>query len=1042
MKIEKTVFRSVILLLALLLTGASQALANTVTGIVTDDSGEPLIGVTVMVVGTSDGTVTDIDGNYRIDVKDIKKSELRFTYVGMSPLVVKIGGRTTVNVVMKNDESVLEELVVVGYGQQKKASVVGAIAQTSGETLMHSGGVTSVGGALTGNVPGVITMAKSGQPGDEDPDIVIRSKTTWNSGSGVLVLVDGVERPMNSVDLNSIETLSVLKDASATAVYGVKGANGVILITTKRGKEGRAEIGVNFNATMKVVSDVPSVAGSPEALYMRNQIIERELGLTPESWLDITSASTIEKYRNPSSLEESERYPNVDWQDMMFKKSAFSYNPNFNVRGGTKFVKYYAAFDFLHEGDIFKCYDTGRGYTSGYGFDRINVRSNLDFQITKSTVFKINLSGSHGQKQSPRSASGGFFESRMRAAAYSAPPDAFMPIYSDGTFGYYGPDDQSVNNSILSISNSGIQKRTETRITTDFTLNQDLSFITKGLSANATVSWDNIMVEDGRGINENYYTPQKKWINPATGEVQYREQISSSGFDFSEDRRWSVDGGSIDVTYVASNIQRHLFYQAQLNYARQFGKHDVSAMGVFNRTEHSYGNEFTRYREDWAFRATYNFDGRYFIEYNGAYNGSEKFSDKYRFDFFNSGAVGWRLSEEKFMNWSRNWLDNFKIRYSIGEVGDDAAGNRWAYATQWVTTNPVTFSNTNTSPYGGYKVSVEGNPDLHWEKALKQNLGVDFTLLNGLVSGTVELFSENRHDIIVNGPDRAIPSYFGGNPPAANLGKVKSNGYELELRVNKMFDNGMRVWGNFNMTHSKNKILDKDEPALMEDYQKAEGFQIGQDHIYYDAGYTQSWDDVIGMTTFDSNDNLKLPGVLVISDYNGDGVINSFDKAPYGYTTTPNNTYNATLGWEWKGWSVMVQFYGVNNVQRTVAYTEPFNNRLDTYYKDFSWWNVGVTDADRPMPYWNSKPNYNGGYDVRFNHYDGSYIRLKNLEIAYTWTEGWIKKIGLRDLRIYLSGNNLWQYHHMPDDFESNWDVSNPGYPTMRRFNLGIRFNI
>lgn len=668
-------------------------MAEIVSGNVIDDSGEPLIGVTVMVVGTTDGTVTDIYGNYQIDVKNIKKSELQFTYVGMTPHLEKINGRSTVNVVMKNDASALEELVVVGYGQQKKASVVGAIAQTTGETLMHSGGVTSVGGALTGNVPGVITMAKSGQPGDEDPDIVIRSKTTWNSGSGVLVLVDGVERPMSSVDLNSIETLSVLKDASATAVYGVKGANGVILITTKRGKEGRAEIGVNFNATMKVVSDVPSVAGSPDALYMRNKIIERELGLTPESWLDITSASTIEKYRNPSSLEESERYPNVDWQDMMFKKSAFSYNPNISVRGGTKFVKYYAAFDFLHEGDIFKTYDTGRGYNSGYGYDRINFRSNLDFQITRSTTFKVNLAGSHGQKQSPRGSSGAWFESRMWAAAYSAPPDAFMPIYSDGTFGYYGPDDQSVTNSILNISNNGVQKHTETRVTTDFTLSQDLSFITPGLSANASVSWDNIMVEDGRGINENYYTPQKKWINPATGETQYREQVTSSGFDFSEDRRWSVDGGYIN----SGQLQRHLFYQAQLYYGRQFGKHDVTAMGVFNRTEHSYGSEFTRYREDWAFRATYNFDERYFVEYNGAYNGSEKFSDKYRFDFFNSGAVGWRLSEEKFMDWSRNWLDNFKIRYSIGEVGDDAAGNRWAYATQWVTTSPVTFSNTVTS---------------------------------------------------------------------------------------------------------------------------------------------------------------------------------------------------------------------------------------------------------------------------------------------------------------------------------------------------------
>ena len=315
MKKIKDLLRTLTLVLAMVGLCSASALAFTVTGTVTDDTGEPLIGVTVRVEGVAGGTVTDIDGVYKIEVPNPKKDVLTFTYVGMNQTSEKVNSREVVNIVMKSSDEALEELVVVGYGQQKKASVVGAIAQTSGATLARAGGVSSVGAALTGNLPGVTTMSSTGMPGAEDPKIVIRGQTSWN-GSDPLVLVDGVERPMTSVDISSVETVSVLKDASATAVYGVKGANGVILITTKRGQEGRAQIGVSVNAAMKVVSKLPGVAGSPEALYMRNKIIERELGLSPDSWEKMTPQSIINKYANPANLEEAERYPNVDWQSV------------------------------------------------------------------------------------------------------------------------------------------------------------------------------------------------------------------------------------------------------------------------------------------------------------------------------------------------------------------------------------------------------------------------------------------------------------------------------------------------------------------------------------------------------------------------------------------------------------------------------------------------------------------------------------------------------------------------------------------------------
>ena len=1041
MKNVKKQFHYIALLMAMVLSGSLSAWADIVKGNVTDETGEPLIGATVMVVGIPGGTATDIDGNYSLNVPDIKKNELRFSYVGMDQQVIKVNGRTVINVVLKSGDTSLDEVVVVGYGQQKKASVVGAIAQTSGATLAKAGGVSSVGAALTGNLPGVTTMASTGKPGEEDPQIVIRGQTSWN-GSDPLILVDGIERPISTVDIQSVESISVLKDASATAVYGVKGANGVILITTKRGQEGRAEIGVAVNAAMKVVSKLPGVEGSPEALYMRNRIIERELGLQPGSWIDMTPLDIIEKYRHPANDEEWDRYPNVDWANEIFNKTAMAYNPNINVRGGTKFVKYYAAIDYLNEGDLFKKINAGRGYEGGYGFNRVNIRSNLDFQITPTTTFKVNLSGSHGEKKTPAGLWSAWAETQIWQSAYGAAPDAYRPIYSDGTWGYHPYKGQAVPNSLKSIALGGVEYQTTTRINTDFTIDQDLKFITPGLRASALVSWDNNMQETGRGLSDNY-SPNEKYIDPVTGEVTMSQTTMPDGLDYVPDEKWNINKGSINI--YATN--RFLFYQAQLFYGRQFGKHDVTAMGVFNRNEQSFGTEFKRFREDWAFRATYNFDDRYFAEFNGAYNGSEKFGRDYRFDFFPSGAVGWRLSEEPFMKWSRGWLDNFKIRYSLGQVGDDSAGGRFLYQTQWAAGGSAKFYPNAGSPYTWYKEAQQGNPNIHWEKAVKQNLGIDFTIYNSLVTGTVELFKEKRTDILVSGGDRAIPSFFGGSAPMANLGRVDSKGYEFELRFNYTFANDMHLWANLNMTHSENIVKIKDDPSLMEPYRKSEGFMIGQDRIVYDAGYAQTWDDVIAMTPHNTNDDQKLPGQPIMVDYNGDGVIDSSDSTPYGYSGIPQNTYNATIGLDWKGWSIYLQMYGVTNVQRTIVF-ESYRSNLNTLYAGVNFWAPGLdgADVDRPVPVWNATPSYYNGFDNRYNHYDGSYFRLKNVEIAYTWTSGWVKKIGLSSLKLYINGNNLWQWSRMPDDRESNFAgtglASQGAYPTVRRFNLGIKFDI
>lgn len=1042
----KKLFRCISLLLLLAAFSPARAYADTVRGTVVDDTGEPLVGVSVILKGSSQGVATDIDGQYTLNVPNLKNAVLEFSYVGMVSQTVKVNGRSVVDITLTTDTEMLDEVVVVGYGQQKKASVVGAITQTTGETLERAGGVSNVGAALTGNLPGVVTTSSTGMPGDEDPQIVIRSASSWNN-SQPLVLVDGIERPMSSVDISSVKTISVLKDASATAVYGVKGANGVILITTKRGEEGRAKISVGMNVTAKVVSKLPDTFGSADAIRVRNRAIERELGVNPDSWTDIYPEDVIQKYINPG--DEWERYVDVDWQKELFKNHAMAYNPNINVAGGTKNVKYFAAIDFLHEGDLFRQWENGRGYKSGYGYDRINVRSNLDFQITPTTVFKVNLFGMNGEKKRPWNMNDSEWgTTQLWQAAYSSPHDAFLPRYSDGTWGYYGPDQQGAPNSVTNLALAGAEKVTTTRINTDFTLEQDLSFLLKGLRASALVSWDNVFVETGRGINDLNNGFQRKYINPITGEVLYKEVgDNKTGFDFTENIKWSTNGGSVDNNQTA----RNLFYQGQLYWAGKFGDNEVSGMGVFNRTENTYGSQFTNYREDWAFRATYNYADKYFAEYNGAYNGSERFSSKHRFAFFNSGAVGWMISQENFMKFSRGWLDMLKIRYSYGEVGDDYVPARWLYVTQMgygaVDGKPgESYHGTDkqvASPYVWFFEKAVGNSDVRWEKAIKQNFGIDYSFFNHLAAGSLEFFRDKRSDILIVGNNRAVPSYYGTTAPTANLGRVRTSGFELELRLNYTFGNNFHLWGNFNMTHATNKVLSYDDPELTPAYQKNTGFAIGQDHATYTAGIAKNWNEVIGMTQHNTNDNQKLPGQFISVDYNGDGVIDTNDSAPYGYTGTPQNTYNATIGFEWKGFSAFVQFYGVTNVSRYVGFSS-LNNHLNTVYDEGSYWS-GTTDINSgvPLPRWSSTPSY---YEGTRYHYDGSYIRLKNAEIAYTWTGGWVKKLGMSMFKLYLNGNNLWMWSRMPDDRESNFAgtglASQGAYPTVRRFNLGFKFDI
>ena len=1005
----------------------AQAQKILVKGNVADANGEPLIGATVKVKGdAASGTITDMDGNFQISVPS-ESSSIVITYIGMESKTFKVGKKRQFKVTM-TDDNTLGEVVVVGYGQQKKASIVGSIAQTDAKTLERHAGVTSLGQALTGNLPGVVTFASSGMPGEEDPKIVIRTQTSINGSNDPLVLVDGVERAMNTVDLSSVQSISVLKDASATAVYGVKGGNGVILITTKRGQEGKAAVHVKANATMKVVSKLPEKYDSYDTFRLLDRVIERELNINGEnSWTYYKPMDIIDKYRHPANAEEWDRYPNVDWQKELFNNTAMSYNASVDVSGGTRLVKYFAAFDFAHEGDLFKDFTSNRGYNSGFGYNRINMRANLDFNLTKTTQFSTNLFGSNGVRHFPWDKASD--SSAYWASVYHAAPDAMRPVYSDGTYGYYAPRKADCPNSVLSLARSGVENRTNTQITTDFILTQKLDFVTKGLKFTAKLSFDNTMVEEKRGISDQYMDPKIKWVNPDTGEISWG---NDGGEDYNESTAWTVNGGQVNV----NSTYRRLYYLAQLDWNRKFGTHEVGVMGVFNRNEYASGSEFKHYREDWVFRATYNYAMRYMLELNGCYNGSEKFGPDYRFKFFPSASLGWTITEEPFMKNIKKYVDMFKVRASWGRIGDDSTGGRFLYSDQYNYGGTTRLGGDvmSDSPYTIYNLSRLGNPNVHWETSEKCNLGVDFGFLGGLVTGSFDVFKDKRTDVLLT--TRAIPSYYGMSSTVANLGAVDAHGYELSIKLNKAWNKNLRTWANLNMTHATNKIKFADDAALLADYRKKAGYAIGQNHSYLDHGHISTWDDLYASPAWSSHDGEKYTGDYFIADFNGDGQITDDDQAPYQYTSIPENTYSSTLGLEWKGLSVTVQFYGVTGVTREVNFPT-FERETHIAFKEGSYYSP-TTGGELPLPRWTTVAD-NCAAGTRY-YYDGSYLRLKNAEIAYTFRGAWVKKMHLNSFRVYLNGDNLLLWTNMPDDRENNFSGSSSAgaYPTVRRFNLGF----
>lgn len=620
------------------------------------------------------------------------------------------------------------------------------------------------------------------------------------------------------------------------------------------------------------------------------------------------------------------------------------------------------------------------------------------------------------------------------SSLYGMAPSLFYPIHEDGTYGKDPANIWDTTNPLMIMTSKGSVQEHRIQVNTDFILEQRLDMLLPGLMFRGRLAYDNNFSGQG-GVRENNPAGMdnviyKRYLD--NGEELFITPPGDNQFDYVI-QPWYYDPLEIWAP------SRRLFYQLSLNYDQTFAeKHNTTVLLLMNREEYAEGSMFPRYREDWVARATYNYDERYFLDVNGAYNGTERFGPGYRFELFPSVALGWMVSNEAFMQ-SAGWLDMFKIRGSYGEVGDDNVSGRWGYISQWASGGAAYMNNSNPwgqrSPYTFYQEDVIGNPDLHWETATKANLGFDLTLMNNLFTANFDVFKEERNDIIVVGDDRSVPSFLGFKAPDLNVGRTRVQGFELALGFNHYVNPELKLWSNVAFTQARSKILYREEPELKDDHLKTEGFPIGLYKRPINGELMSSWDDVYMSVPLANDMQYRRPGYYDMLDFDADGRHDgNTDSAPYGYPQQPINTWNWTLGANYHNLSVMVQFYGSYNAtkQHTVWDFHKFTPLYFEHNTDY--WTVDNPNAETVLPSWKG----GAATDGYRNFFDASYVRLKNAEVAYTFTGG------SANYKVFVNGNNLFLWSHLPDDRESNRSGDSyvrGEYPTFRRFNVGVNVN-
>lgn len=995
-----------------------------IRGVVQDIQGEPLIGVTVQVAGTAKATKTDEGGVFTLIAKP--DDVLTVAYIGYNNKEVAIEGKKDLIITLEETNLQLTEVVVVGYGTQKKESVVGAISTIDTKELLKSSS-PNITQAIAGRLPGVITSQVSGAPGDDDANIYIRGVASFASDNQPLVMVDGVERQFSQIAPDDIENISVLKDASATAVYGVRGANGVILITTKRGRIQPPSVSITASTQIQSPTRKSNYLDSYQSLLLLEE------ALTNDGQPSQYDSETLEKYKlsvqGLLSAEEQQLYPNVDWYSEVLNNTATAQRYNTHIQGGTKRVRYFTSLEYYDQKGLYKNLTNSSNYTqsSNAQFKRYGFRANLDFLLTHTTIFSINFGTRFEERYGPNVTENSTSKYNEIFYELNHIPGWLFPVqYSNG---YFGGNSQNQNNIVAKLSRGGIYRNNNTINETNFILDQKLDVLTKGLSFRGMASFD----------YETYYD-RRFSAGFATYELIDRTQpdLAESYTRYNEDEELSYSGNN-------QNVTMKFYVEGALNYARDFGQHKVTGLLLYNQNDYRYQADLQKRYQGIVGRATYSYADRYLAEVNAGYNGSENFAKGNRFGFFPSLSIGWVPTSEDFMTNTADWLDRLKFRASYGEVGNDkyyidGSEVRFLYIEDWSWYNNVYYLGDANYKTGVYEGRYP-NAGVTWERAKKYNVAFESDFFKGLFTLNVDVFRENRKNILTS--YLTVPGYTGVELAAGNLGRTVNQGYEIEFKHQKQRGE-WRYHVGFNFTHAKNKILAMDEPDGKPSYRQATGYVIGQYFGLQSEGFlTQAdIDDVNNpVSLFTSK---VQPGDLKYTDMNGDGYIDDQDVTQIGGSYIPENTYAASFGADYKGFSFSVMFQGVGKVSRyydseaLFAFVDGGKVREQHLER----WDPSQTEAYNlanakyPLLHYDDQVNHNQRLSSFFLK-SGSYVRLKNVELSYNIPNRLSSKWYMSDCRIYINANNLFTWDKLDGLTDPESTTSN-AYPIMKSVNLGL----
>lgn len=1020
------------------------------TGVVLDsDGGEPLIGASVVVEGTTRGTITDVDGKFSIEVEigDV----LEFTYLGYDKVTHTVRNFKSLTITMSEDTQIMDEVVVVGFGVQKKETVTGAISSVNTKTLTQSS-QANISNALVGRLPGLMSVQKSGEPGNDQSIVRIRGIGSF-AGSydsdlqNPLVMVDGVEVDnYNNLDPNEIENVAILKDASATAVYGVRGANGVILITTKRGSVQKPKLSVSTNFAINSFTNMREPMDAYNWAYQLNETRKYD-GYLTGNYDPVYTDEELQKFKDGS---DPVFYPNTNWVDMLFKDVSLQTQHNINLRGGTDRVKYFVSLGIFTQGGLYNNTDLVSDYDAQVRYDRYNFRTNFDFKVTNRLNVTLNVSDQMEFNNRPDEDTG-----VILSYAFSHPPTSGPGVYNgmvienlDGRYNY------SRNPVTRLMINAGALKIYSNQLNVSVRPTYDLGFLTKGLSAHATVSYQQYNRHQTR-----YYKEVQTYraVKMEDGSASFLPQGTPSPYNITE----------------SFGQRSRIYFEAGLNYSREFGDHTLGGLLLYNQSK-----EFDPdllYKIPSAYtglvgRITYSYKDRYLAEFNAGYNGTENFAKGHRFGFFPAYSLGWVVSEEDFF--PENKVVGFlKIRGSYGEVGNDKiGGQRFLYLpTAYTYYQGANNNNGNAIAannvywfgtwYGGTDYNyVEmtasegkiGNPDLTWERAKKMNIGADIYFWDNKIHFTGDYFMERRDNILAN--RGTVPQIVGADLPAYNLGKMKNYGFDGELTYNdKVGDFSYWVKGLF--TFARNEIIEMDEVDRKYAYMQRTGKPFEQYFGLVAEGFYNTWEEVNDPNRPVSqwNNNKLQPGDVKYKDVNGDGIIDSYDMVPIGYTPFPEISYGFSFGGNWKNFDFSVLFTGAAHVSKIASKKfqkgwHQDGSALD-YLKDYSWTQERFENGEEiRFPHVSSSTSQEHNYQnstlwIR----DSKYLRLKNVEVGYTFKANVLRKLHIESARVYVNGTNLLTWCGLlpgEDPEVPSYDANNyEPYPLTRTVNMGLNIN-